>query len=963
MAFRRPASVLLVGIVLVSGCSGTTGPAPTGPSSGLGPDGGSMSVGGLKLHVPSGALTKNEDITIERMSVDSLTAPDDFLLIDGTAYDLRPNGLTFQKPVTVTISYDPANLPPGAKASRLRMLHFGSRLETPTSTVDQAAGTVQAQLDHFSAVVVGSPSGPYQTVACPGLSPAASHGQPLDRVALGQLPADFQTPMAALAEVDGDTVTSFGRVEVNAQGTLEMIVPVHPSTSPQGGPVQISITDGTFACASFGFQIDPLDPAPGELKAIADELQAILDAQEAVLGTTRQDLLSTPAADLPETLIPIALAQGALNDPDNDSSLVAIAEGTSPASDAARLDLLEPLLARTGLRSSLAAAVSPSGAAAPAARMSIGPGTGLCTPDAINNNPTGVDTGLLDECMRKAVDAAFSVDAVAGKTYGDLSQVLGAVGLVPGLGTPAGVAGFVVWLLQTEDSRTAALLPSNFVQTSGEVDHPTLMEDEPGPGSLTLFNATASNVGYDLGKELLNGLLQSSGVASALDAYMDPAQVAGSELNSVLAYVLTGPVADRIIKNAGVDALDIKPELFGPALVKPPTWSTARIVGDAFTQKDSLHFEPAQVGTATLVVRTHADRFGGKQATWQHELTVKRLQVTITPTEVFIAPGKEREFQVEVTNAYYPSRIRTDTVGLQGTAAQPVAISKNLFSITYTAPANPDPSKPDLLTVRDTATTGARKNATEPRVAIATIHFGRITISPGTACLNPGDTLQFSADVKGLTDPTVTWSASAGTIDPQTGLYIAPSTAPAGGTAVITAQSVQNPKIEDQVTVNIGGCDCSWSVQVEGSPVIHSDSSDTGQFVVNSGGYLGSVTLTDTQSGQTVGISPVPQVAGQPGIPIGTTGSLQGTVNGTLGLSAQDLDYTSQEFLPLTLTDNDGQTVAGNISGTVMISSVADPGNPRSGSFSGSFRIVSDGFPQTTAGGQTIYNCTVGSGG
>jgi hypothetical protein len=394
----------------------------------------------------------------------------------------------------------------------------------------------------------------------------------------------------------------------------------------------------------------------------------------------------------------------------------------------------------------------------------------------------------------------------------------------------------------------------------------------------------------------------------------------------------------------------------------PLQWSTAKIVGDAFSLKDSIHYDPENVGTAHFVVRTNSDKFGGQQATWQADLTVERLQVTISPTEVALAPGKSQKFQVQVTNAFHPDQIRTDTAGLQGTAGQPVATSESVFSVTYTAPTNPDPSHPDLLTVRDTAKTGARANATEPRVAIATIRFGQITISPGTACLDPGDTLQFSADVEGLTDKTVTWSASAGTIDSRTGLYVAPASAPAGGTAVITARSVQNPDIEDQVVVNIGGCDCSWSVQVEGSPVVNSDSSDTGQFVVNSGGYLGSITLGDTQSGQTVGISAVPLSAGDPGIPIGTTGNLQGSVIGNLGLSALDLNYSTVDYLPLVLTDNDGTTVAGNITGTVMVTSKADPGHPSPASFIASFRIVSDGFPES-AGTQTIYHCTVGSGG
>ena len=64
-------------------------------------------------------------------------------------------------------------------------------------------------------------------------------------------------------------------------------------------------------------------------------------------------------------------------------------------------------------------------------------------------------------------------------------------------------------------------------------------------------------------------------------------------------------------------------------------------------------------------------------------------------------------------------------------------------------PHTPNAASPDLIAIEDTATTGARGCATDARTAVATVRFGRIDITPGSACLPPDSTLQMSAGCRG----------------------------------------------------------------------------------------------------------------------------------------------------------------------------------------------------------------------
>jgi hypothetical protein len=73
----------------------------------------------------------------------------------------------------------------------------------------------------------------------------------------------------------------------------------------------------------------------------------------------------------------------------------------------------------------------------------------------------------------------------------------------------------------------------------------------------------------------------------------------------------------------------------------------------------------------------------------------------------------------------------------------------------------------------------------------------RVTVSPPSASLFPGQTKQFTASVSGLTNTAVTWNvngmpggdATHGTIDPTTGLYAAPASVPSPANVTVGAVS------------------------------------------------------------------------------------------------------------------------------------------------------------------------------
>jgi len=115
----------------------------------VGPAGGMLGKGDASLVVPEGALAAEVTLEIH----ESTNAPDGGF---GTAYEFLPDGQTFEKPVRVAISYDPAALPAGVDASMLRLATTvdGAWVVVPGSHALAETHTVVGEVQHFCSFIV-----------------------------------------------------------------------------------------------------------------------------------------------------------------------------------------------------------------------------------------------------------------------------------------------------------------------------------------------------------------------------------------------------------------------------------------------------------------------------------------------------------------------------------------------------------------------------------------------------------------------------------------------------------------------------------------------------------------------------------------------------------------------------------------------------------------------------------------
>jgi hypothetical protein len=171
------------------------------------------------------------------------------------------------------------------------------------------------------------------------------------------------------------------------------------------------------------------------------------------------------------------------------------------------------------------------------------------------------------------------------------------------------------------------------------------------------------------------------------------------------------------------------------------------------------------------------------------------LIVTLSPaTPITLFGGQSQQFTATVS-------------GASNTAVtwsiNPVVGSINTAGLYVT---------PNPITANQTITVKACSVVDTSRCATDTVTLVPLTVAvtPKTANLLAGQTVQFSASVSGASNAAVTWSlspaiAAAGSIDPNTGFYTAPSVVSTVTSVTVTARSVANSSITDQATITLRG--------------------------------------------------------------------------------------------------------------------------------------------------------------
>ncbi|MGH7274967.1 MAG: hypothetical protein ACREIQ_10990, partial [Nitrospiria bacterium] len=136
--------ILFFSTILLAACGGDVdGTEPTG----MGPNGGTVtsSDGNASVRVPPGALSQKTVITVAPVS----NPPSGNF---GTAYEFGSSGITFSQPVTITIKYDEANIPPGISELDLRLGNFVNDgwQQVTGSTIDRVTNAVSGTTTSFS---------------------------------------------------------------------------------------------------------------------------------------------------------------------------------------------------------------------------------------------------------------------------------------------------------------------------------------------------------------------------------------------------------------------------------------------------------------------------------------------------------------------------------------------------------------------------------------------------------------------------------------------------------------------------------------------------------------------------------------------------------------------------------------------------------------------------------------------
>jgi len=138
---------------------------------------------GTTVHTASGGPLQSISVTEVCFG---LPTPPAGAYIIGCAYDYKPDGATFDPPITLTIKYDPGLVPAGFDETELVIALYDTATSTWTtypSTVDTVNHTVTAQISHFTLFAVYAPApavtptptvGPTPTLApTPTPTPAA----------------------------------------------------------------------------------------------------------------------------------------------------------------------------------------------------------------------------------------------------------------------------------------------------------------------------------------------------------------------------------------------------------------------------------------------------------------------------------------------------------------------------------------------------------------------------------------------------------------------------------------------------------------------------------------------------------------------------------------------------------------------------------------------------------------------
>jgi len=119
--------------------------------------------GALSVVIPDGTAALDEE-GVPLTEVEFTTAknppPAQAVSIIGQAYELEPDGATFDPPITLTWSYDPADIPKGVDAEEMTIAYYAGETDgwiELVSDVNPGENVITAPIEHLSTFALTTP--------------------------------------------------------------------------------------------------------------------------------------------------------------------------------------------------------------------------------------------------------------------------------------------------------------------------------------------------------------------------------------------------------------------------------------------------------------------------------------------------------------------------------------------------------------------------------------------------------------------------------------------------------------------------------------------------------------------------------------------------------------------------------------------------------------------------------------
>ena len=216
--------------------------------------------------IPEGTVGLTADLEplneINIQEMDDPPAPPEDANVIGLTYDFGPDGATFDPPITLTFSYDPADIPEGGTEEDLVIAWYdevsGEWVELEGCVVDPETNTITAPVSHFTA---------FRTMFFI-LTPAAFS---LSTLAVSPAEAEIGSPIAisALVKNTGEKMGIL-RVILKIDGKVEQVeyIALDPGASKEVSFTTSRDTAGSYAVdvngltGSFTIKEKPALPTP-----------------------------------------------------------------------------------------------------------------------------------------------------------------------------------------------------------------------------------------------------------------------------------------------------------------------------------------------------------------------------------------------------------------------------------------------------------------------------------------------------------------------------------------------------------------------------------------------------------------------------------------------------------------------------------------------------------------------------